>query len=370
MPLVRCLFFFLLLFLCACAVPAPFIPALPESQLLVELTEDAVYAVHQDGDTIAYAAAGLHLLRLSDNYQQQLTYDSPDTLLWSADGDTLIATFPEAEKTRLVRLSSSAKNRPQILVDEQITDLAWLADDRLLAMAQIVTAENGVLQIQASLLIWDGQWDVERIPLYEKRLQHNPSELDLNLRHSFDLSALKDELIYNRYLDPPTLGGRVELVLYNLQTNRELVLSTTDNRKTEAFCAADGESVLMPDGRGQTQLVNPWTKKQDYRWPFPGNSLQQARQRPLFYIDGNLYGNDQLLLKLPAIAKVRFSEDGERMFAAWQGKLYLYSGYVVPEKLEYSKVEKVKLQRLRQQRSLGHMSIREYYQQRNNVLNP
>ncbi len=355
---------------CGCSVQVPFVTSLPDANLLVELNDSELYAVGPDGDQIAYVDDGLHLLRLSDNYRQQLTYDQPEALIWAADGRSLVAAFWEVEKTRLVRLGSDAEDRPQIFVDEQITDFAWMADGRLLAMAQTVESGNGVLQFQASLLIWDGQWDVERIPLYSQQLYHQPTGFDDKIVHHFDLSPLKDELIYNRYLDPPTLGGRVELVLYNLQTGRELVLSETENRQLEAFCGADGETVLIPDGDGQVSLSNPWSKKQRHLWNSIGESLQGAPLRDLFYIDGNLYADGQLQLSLPANAKARFSADGTRLFVAWQQKLYLYSDYTVPEAIEYSNVEKVKLQRIRQQRSLGEISIREYYQHRNNVLNP
>lgn len=370
MRLVHGLFLLCLFFVFGCSVQVPFIATLPDSNLLVELNDSELFAVRPDGDMLAYVADGLHLLRLSDNYRQQLTYDQPEALIWTPDGSSLVTAFREPEKTRLVRLGSSADDRPQIFVDEQITDFDWLADGRLLAMAQTVESENGVLRLQASLLIWDGQWDVEKIPLYTQRLYHQPTEFDEKIWHYFDLSPLKDELIYNRYLDPPTLDGRVELVLYNLQTGRELVLAETDNRQLEAFCAADGETVLLPNGSGQVLLTNPWTKKQKYQWQSPGESLRMAPLRDLFYVDGKLYVDDRLQLSLPVKARARFSAAGTRLFVAWQRKLYLYSGYTVPEEIKYSKVEKVKLQRLRQQRSLGEISIRDYYQKRNNVLNP
>lgn len=369
MNLLRGPAFLSLLFMFGCALPAPFVQTLPESNLLVHLNDAEIFAVRPDGEMVAYVADGLHILRLTDNYQQQLTFDDPDALIWTLDGSALIVAFREAEKTRLVRLGASADDRPQVFVDEQITDFAWLTDGRLLAMAQVVDDESELLQISASLLIWNGQWDVEKIPLYSQTYQTS-YRFDTPVQHHFDLSPLKDELIYNRYLAPPFPGGPVEMVLYNLQTNRQLVIAATDNRSAESFCAADGESVLTADGYGVVKLFNPWTNKIDHIWATLGESLQIAPLRNLFYVDGNLYLDGQLQLSLPVSAKARFSNDGERMFVVWQRKLYLYPVDNIPAQIQFSKVEKVKLQRIRQQRSLEEISIHEYYQQRNNILNP
>lgn len=369
MSLLRGPVFLSLLFMFGCALPAPFVQTLPEANLLAHLNTAEIFAVRPDGEMVAYVADGLHILRLTDNYQQQLTFDDPDALIWAPDGSALIAAFREAEKTRLVRLGASADDRPQVFVDEQITEFAWLSDGRLLAMAQVVDDESGLLQISANLLIWNGQWDVEKIPLYSQSYQ-TPYRFDMSIRHHFDLSPLKDELIYNRYLNPPLPGGQVEMVLYNLQTNRQLVIAATDNRAAESFCAADGESFLTADGYGRVKLFNPWTDEIYHTWPTLGESLQIAALRNLFYVDGNLYLDGQLQLSLPVRAKARFSEDGERMFVAWQRKLYLYPIDNVPEQIQFSKIEKVKLQRIRQQRSREELSVVDYYQQRNNILNP
>lgn len=361
---------FCLLFCSGCSLPSSFVETLPDTHLLVELNDAELFAVRPDGEMIAYVDEGLNILRLADRYQQRLTYDNPEALIWAPDGLTLVAAFREVEKTRLVRLTANSDDRPQILVDERITDFAWLTDGRLLAMAQTNEDSSSGSGTQVGLLIWDGQWDVERIPLYKMNFYSPSSATDFDLLHYFDVSPLKDELIYSRFLDPPVLNGRVELVLHNLLTGKEKVLIETDNRQAEAFCAADAERVLLPDGRGQVLFTNPWNKKVTYRWQSPGESLQIAPQRELFYLDGNLYAQDRLQLKLPARAKVRFSDDAERLFVAWQRKLYLYSGYQVPEKIEFTGVEKVKLQRIRQQRSRGEINLRDYYQARNNILNP
>ena len=370
MKLLRWFGLLLLLVLVGCVAQNPLTQELPESNFLVCLSDAELFAVHPDGDMVAYVDSGLHLLRISDNYHQQLTFDSPQALIWSPDGNYLVAAYREAEKTRLVRLSASAEDRPQVFVDEQIADFAWLDDGRLLALGQTIEDNDGVLHLQVRLLIWDGLWDVERIPLYEKNFYRGPSEYNTVVEHYFDLSPLNDELIYNRYLDSPVIGGRVELVLYNLNTGRELVLARTDNRQDKAFCGDDGESVFMPVGHDEVQLVNPWTKKVQYNWSAEGESMQIGAGRDLFYLDGRLYSGDRLMLSLPAKANVKFSADGERMFAAWRRKLYLFTGYDTPKRVTYTDTEKDKLERIRQQRSSGEISIREYYKLRNNILNP
>jgi hypothetical protein len=360
----------IMFFLSSCVLTSSLLVNLPESHLLTELDASHVYSVSADGDLLAYVDNGLHLLRLSDQYRQQLTFDSPVTVLWNPDGTKLIAVFREIEKTRLVSLSASADDRPQIFIDEIVTDLAWLADGRLLAVAHTEARENDLLNLEVSLLIWDGQWDVERIPLYQKRFNYRPAEFDPAIAHKFDLSPLKDELVYNRYLSPPTNGGRVELVLYNLQTRRELVLAEVENTLKEGLCAADGEAFLLPDGRGQVVLKNPWLNSVSQKWDVPGRHLATAAGRKLFYVDGTLFDERRALLELPVTAEAQFSSDSKRLFVASRGKLYLYSGYAVPEAEVFSGVEKVRLQRIRQQRSLGEISIREYYQLKNNILNP
>lgn len=371
MILMRCFLVCLLLLLSGCASSA-FFEKLPDSHLLTTLDDSQLFAVSPDGESIAYVDKGLNFLRLADNYQQKLTYDSPEALIWSPDGRSLVAAFREPEKTRLVRLTTTSDDRPQIFVDEQLTDFAWLTDGRLLAMAQTTEAEEGLLQVQASLVIWDGEWDVERIPLYKKRFYRRKTDIETGVKmwHQFDLSPLKDELIFCRYLDLPILDGRVELVLYNLLTKRELVLTETDNRQTEAFLAGDAESVLLPSRTGQVKFVNPWKNEVKYNWKTPGEALQLASQGELFFIDGKLFSADRLQLTLPVGSKAVFSEDGSRLFVAWKRKLYLYSDYHVPAGVQFTGVEKVKLQRIRQQRSRGEISIRDYYQARNNILNP
>jgi hypothetical protein len=307
---------------------------------------------------------------LSEDYFKRVTYDSPQTLIWSQDGQSLVATYREAEKTRLTWLYSADDDRPQIFVDEQITDLAWLTDDRLLAITQLVELDGDNLSITANLLIWNGQWDVERIELYRKNYFRPDIVGETNIVHRFDLSPLKDELLYNRYLDPQLNNGRVELVLFNLHTGREIVLAVTDARQIEGFLAADAEAILLPDGRGQVQVYNPWTREVKYRWNALGENLQAASGKELYFIDGKLFSNDQLQLSLPYSSKGAFSDDGSHLFVAWQRKLYLFDNYLAPEAIQFSELEKLKLQRIRLQRSRGEISIRRYYWEKNKILNP
>lgn len=367
---MRFLLFLGLLFSSGCSLTSTLFPSLPESRQLVELSDAELFAVRPDGEMLAYVADGLNILRLTDRYQQRLTYDSPEALIWAPDGRSLVAAFREAEKTRLVRLTSTAAERSQVLVDEQITDLAWLTDGRLLAMAQTVEKKDDVVLIRASLLIWDSRWDVERIPLYRKRFRSRAAAGKLVVQHHFDLSPLKDELVYNRYLDLPTADGRSELILYNLLSGKERFLTETGNRQTAAFLAADAETLLLPVGHRQVQYMNPWKKEVLSSWQTPGEFLQVAPHSALFFVDGKVYANGRLQLTLPFGSKGRFSEDGARLFVAWRRKLYLYDDYEVPEQIQFSGVEKARLQRIRQQRSRGEISIHDYYQARNNILNP
>ena len=346
--------------------------SLSAEPLLTDLSAEQIFAIHPDGDRVAFVRNGLELLRLSDGYRQRLLFDPPDVLIWSADGRELVVAVRETEQTRLVKLTANQAMRAEVFVDEQITDFAWLDDGRLLAMAQAVEQDQGSVRVEALLLIWDGSWDVERVPLYSFTYRQPlaaESSFPDQVVHRFDLSPLKDELIYNRYLDSPAAGGRVEQVLYHLQTGRERILAENNNRQLEALLTADGEHVLLPQ-LDEVIYLNPWTNQVKYHWPGPGQSLQLAPGRNLFLIDGQLLAGEQPLLTLPADAKAQFSEDGSRLFVATGQKLYLFAGYAIPEKIHYSAVEKVKLQNLRQQRSRNEIGNREYSQARNNILHP
>jgi hypothetical protein len=345
---------------------------MPEEQLLAELSAAEIFAIHPAGDMVAYVNQGLELLRLSDGYRQRLLFDTPDAILWTADGRQLVVALPQAEKTRLVKLTTDENKRTQVFVDEQITDFAWLTDGRLLAMAQQIEEHEGTVQVRVVLLIWDGGREVERKPLYRFSYP-KPISADRpfaeRIVHRFDLSPLKDELIYGRYLEPPVPVGRVEQVLYNLQTGREVVLAENSSQQSDAFLAADAEHVLLAK-RGEGGFFNPWTSKAKYRWPVRGTALQMAAGRELFLIDGQLFSGDQLLLTLPPETWGQFSQDGSRLFVVNKQKLYLVDDYFVPGKTQFSDLEKARLQNIRQQRSRGEISIRSYYQARNNILHP
>jgi len=362
-----------LILLCSgCAFRADHSTYFAAQQVLAELSAGQIFAVHPDGNSLAYVNDGLELLRLSDGYRQRLLFDAPDAILWSADGRQLVAAVREGEQTRLVQLTTAAETRRQVFVAERITDLAWLADGSLLAMGQSLEEDGSAVYVQVQLLIWDGSRDVERKPLYRYsylKPVFEESSFTPQVVHHFDLSPLKDELLYNRYLDSPAHGGRLELVLYNLQTTREQVLAVTDNRQFEALFSADAEHILLPQ-TDEVILLNPWTHKVKQRWSGSGQSLGVADSRDLFLIDGRLQGADRLLLQLPADAKGQFSTDGARLFVVVDRKLYLVEGYSVPEKIQYSDLEKLKLQGIRQQRSREEISLREYYQTRNNILHP
>lgn len=363
---------FLLLFCSGCSQVLVKSATLAEKPVLAELSSAQIFAVHPDGNTLVYVNDGLQLLRLSDGYRQRLLFDDPDAILWSADGRQLVAAVREGEQTRLVQLTTAAETRRQVFVDEQVTDLAWLADGSLLVMGQTLEEDEAAVNVQAQLLTWDGSRDVERRTLY--RYSYAKPVVDESffaprVVHRFDLSPLKDELIYNRYLDPPDRDGRVEQVLYNLQTGSEQVLAVTDNRQLEALFAADAEQILLPQS-AEVVLLNPWTHAVSSRWSSSGHALQVATGRDLFLIDGQLVSGEDLLVKLPAAAKGQFSAAGSRLFVASERKLYLLEGYPLPETIQYSELEKVKLQRIRQQRSREEISQREYYQLRNNILHP
>ncbi len=339
---------------------------------LTELSAEQLFAIHPDGNTLAYVNNGLELLRLSDGYRQRLLFDAPAAILWSTDGRQLVAAVREGEQTRLVQLTTAAETRSQVFVTEQVTDLAWLADGSLLALAQHIEEEETAVHVQVRLLFWDGSRDVERKPLYRFSYVKPVTEYGSfvpRVVHRFDLSPLQDELIYNRYLDSPLPGGRIQQVLYNLQTAREQVLSVTDNRQPEALFSADAEHILLPQ-TADVILYNPWTRKAESRWPGSGQAVQIADHRNLFLIDGRLFTGRKLLLQLPAEVKGQFSADGSRLFAVYQRMLYLVEGYPLPEKIQYTELKKLRLQRIRQQRSREEISLREYYQLRNNILHP
>ena len=369
LPILICC---LLLACSGCSTGPRVTGSLSAQRLLTELSAEQIFAIHPDGDSVAFVRNGLELLRLSDGYRQRLLFDPPDALIWSADGRELVVAVSETEQTRLVKLTANQANRAEVFVDEEITDFAWLADGRLLAMAQKIEEDDESVRVEALLLIWDGSWDVERVPLYRFTYRQplaTESSFPEQVVHRFDLSPLKDELIYNRYLDSPEAGGRIEQVLYNLQTGRERVLAENNNRQSEALLAADGEHVMLPQV-DEVVFLNPWTNQVKYHWPGAGQALQLAPGRNLFLIDGQLLAGEQPLLTVPADAKAQFSVDGSRLFVAIDQKLYLFAGYAIPEQIHYSAIEKVKLQNLRQQRSRNEISNREYSQARINILHP
>ncbi len=356
-----------------CMSNAQFKPQLSAQNRLTDLGEEAVFAVRPDGELLAYVKDGLNLLRLSDGYRQRLSYDSPDTLIWSPDGEMLVAAYSGSEQTRLVTFSAGFSAETKVRVAEKLTDFAWVADDRLLAIGQTVDESAEAIGLQVTLLLWDGSYDVERYPLYKGVFPPWASSQLIDrypIWHAVALSPLKDELIYNRFLDPPGIGGRSEFVLYNLLTKQELTLAGTVDGQIDAVFSADAEQVLLPAGNQWIEQVNPWTGNVNGRWPGIGQNLAGAPHRDLYLIDGGLFSSERLLLKLPENAKGQFSADGSKLFIAWKQQLYLLDDYPLPEEFRYSGLEKVKLQRIRQQRSRGEMTVRDYYQARNNILNP
>ena len=362
----------LLLLISGCSLVPPEQTPIPEEHLLTELSSQQLFAVHPDGDLIAYVNDGLGLLRLSDGYRQRLLFDSPTAMLWSADGETLVVAQREGEKTRLVKLTSNQEYRAQTLIDEKICDFAWLADDRLLALAQTVDRVNGQTQVQTFLLIWDGGRDVERQPLYRFSYLDPYPEGSIWMEpvvQRFDLSPLKDELIYSRYLDSPYPGGKVEQVLRNLHTGKERVLQVGSNSQLDALYSADAEHVILP-GEGSVALLNIGTGQVGQRWLGKGEHLGKAQHRNLYLIDGRLFADDTLLMEFPADVTGQFSADASRLFIASDQKLYLFEGYPVPDERRYSATEKVKLQRIRQQRSRDEIDNRTYLKLRNNILHP
>lgn len=365
--------FLLVGLLVACSVPQPVVPAGPEEfnpRILTRIAAGGVFAVDPQAEKVALDRDGLYLFSMDQGTEQMLIADKPLALAWSADGKQLAATSAKGESSRLVVYGADGQEHLSSKVAGRVTQLVWTPDNKLLALSIRLHAFTFGVNQKAELLRWDLQRQIESFPLFETTLKSQTVKgMGEELYHyfRFDLTPLGDEIVYTRLYDPPVISKSIKVIHRHLKTNSEQLVYDLPLESGGSFWSSDSESIWMSNGSSRTFLYDMWQEKTGMDWPLPGQHLAVSRTAMMQYVDGHLYQGGQELAQLQD-GRATFSLNGRVLLVADEQQLFAYT---LPAAVFVQPVASDKLERLlqlREFRSKNLLSIEEYLQTRERIL--
>lgn len=365
--------YLLLFFLLGCTAPVQKLELADASRFTIQqisrIKTLGPMAIAPDGQSVAWSDADLNLHQLSTPEHSHPLDVPADAVCWSPDGRFLAATARMDGESHLYVFDRSGAPVYDLHLPGRVARLQWPASGRLTAGLLSTQAYSFGTHVKAHLLTWDGRWKISRKLLYETTLTPSTAQLfgpRLFRSLDFDLSPLEDEVLYTRIYAPPAFAASRQLLLKNLQTGRERVVSALPLLKGSARLAVDGESMLIDEGLGVVRMEDMWSGKALQEWEGEQFAFDHASE--LVVTNSSLYQGRHKLIKLPPGSRAQVSPGGRFLAVAWQGMLYHLTGYPVMKEKKISGVQMKKLQKLRRLRSRELITLPEYRQARERVL--
>lgn len=344
------------------------------AEKIADIDAGAPFAIAPDSKVVAHASSGLKLLHIPSRQLLGVSPQNPQKLAWSPAGYTLAASYYRDGKSSITTYDQHGIQMAEAVMEGQITDLAWLSEDELLAASIKITTYKFGSNFKTVLHRWlPGRSAPHSTPLRDTTLQTVTARRwqDLLTRGAMlDLSRAADQILYLHPNDPPLFTPYYKLILRDLASSRELDIAQLDLNSAGGRFSRSGEELLYGDGKAATTRYNPWTEETLGMIKTAGNNLQLSPSGGYWFADGALYRGDTLVTGLAPGGVGIFTADGKQLIVAADGNLYLLSGLqpgdeklLTPDQLE-------KLARLRSWRIEGLISAKEYRESLERIKQP
>lgn len=334
MKCIRLLFPFLLIALLQCSCSRlPITGRLPENltaEKIADVDENSPLAISPDGMVAALCRSGLKLFHIPTRQQVEVSDRTPHKLAWSPAGSSLAATYPEEGKSTIVTFDQYGAKVAETSIDGNITDLAWLSENELLAASAVITSYKFGSNYKTVLHRWlPGRSEPTTTPLRDTTLQPVTARkwLPLLLRGPMlDLARSSDHILYLQPIDPPLFTPYYKLLLRDLASGKELEVGSVAMTTSGAKFTADGELIIYGNGADTTTVQDPWSGETVASFTASGKDLAISPSGDYRFADGALYHGANLISPLVPGGTARFTSDGKQLLVSADGDLYLLKG--------------------------------------------
>jgi len=363
-PLALAAFFSLCAAGCSTLPIAGQLPHSLTAEKIADIDEGAPFAIAPDSIVVAHASAGLKLLHIPSRQLVEISPQNPQKLAWSPAGYSLAASYYGDGKSSITTYDQHGIRVAEAVMEGQITDLAWLSEDELLAASIKVTNYKFGSNFKTVLHRWlPGRSDPTSSALRDTTLQTVTArrwETLLARGPMLDLSRAADQILYLHPNDPPLFTPYYKLILRDLASGRELDIAQLDLNSEGGRFSRSGEELLYGDGSAATTRYNPWTEETLGKIKTGGKNLQISPSGGYWFADGALYRGDTLVTGLAPGGVGRFTPDGKQLIVAADGNLYLLSGLQAADEKLLTPEQLGKLVQLRTWRIEGLITAKEY----------
>lgn len=340
------------------------------STVVARLDADPLFAASPDGTHVAYSREGVRVVSLSSRKSQLLFRESPLALAWSPNGQQLAIAYLHGAENRIALFSVDGRLTADTVTVGHVVAIFWPEADTLLALTVELEPHSFGTTCREVLL----RWQPGETPL--RTILHDVTLKPATLRRrgipallraiAPRLSPAGDELLYGRIQDPPAFEAYLKLVIRNLDSADERVISTSRFPGETIRFSVDGEGLLLQTA-GRTVLLDSWSGAEKPDRDLPGQeSLPSARC--CLSADGRFVEADGRTVQLPPRTNGQFLGDG-RLLSSHNGRLYLVSGFAPTAAVPALPLEKQKrLRTLRAWRAAGLISADEYHTAREKVV--
>lgn len=366
----------LLLVLCllpACTLQSVTPPPLPPGfsvRDVAPLAPESPLAVSRDGSRIALAdRTGLHLRIVANGNGTTLSAERPTALVFSPQGDRLLAAFDRGADSELIVFTlAAATPADHTRFPGRARGLFWNENGILVLSEQLKVYKFGS-NLQNFLHHWDGDGTT---PLRSEKIHDvtlDPVTLKvwggaISRLSPPRLSPWGDEILLPRLIDPPAFDPYLKLVIRHLISGAEREVATgLPLDAGDAAYLADGDEILHWGETGALRVA-PWSGETRRHLSSPGRTIAASADGDLLWLDGKIFRNGDNILQLPPLARpVAWLTDGQ-LFFRWQERLWLLRGLPPAQPpLPVDPQQRERLLHLRNWRAQGLISPQDYLEQ-------
>lgn len=311
----------------------PITGKLPENltaEKLAPVDHNSPLAISPDSRVVALSSSGLKLFHIPTGEQVEVSDRIPRELAWSPFGYSLAATYPAGGKSTIVTYDQYGIKMAEVVVEGEITDLAWLSESEVLAASIVITGYKFGSNYRTILHRWlPGRGTPTSTHLRDTTLQpvtaRNWQPL-LMRGPMIDISRTADQILYMQPVDPPLFTPYYKLILRDLTNGKEMEIAHLAMTSSGGRFTADGELVIHGDGAAKTSVYDPWSGETVGSIKAAGKTLEISPAGDYLFVDGALYHGDRMVTMLAADGIARFTPDGRQLLVVAGGKLYLLGG--------------------------------------------
>lgn len=332
---------------------------------LASLDANGPFAVDTMGSRLAYVDHGLKILEVGSGLVRSVSKAVPIQLAWSSADGALIGAFEREGKSALRIFNAMGDLTAETAIPGRISGLRVRLDGTVLILAIELDVMKFGTRLAQVLHRWDGRNAPTAKVLNESTMMPGVAQrLGAALPRflGFDLSPLQDEILYYRLNAPPALDFNLRLMLYHVDSGRGRSLATLGLETGGACFSGTGDRILYGDGVKESQVLDPWGGQVLATFPVPGKRVSMSPSGHILLLDGRLYRNGELMMRIQADSRCIFPRKGGTCFVAHGNHLYGISGLADEPSSPLGEAEAARRRELRKWLSEGLISSEDYRQ--------